>query len=1511
MKTSAELSTIRPDALRWAIFLGLLVSTTALADGGLQPTPGPGGTALINDAHGVPIIDIVAPNAGGLSHNQYLDYNVGQPGLVMNNATAAGQSQLAGALAANPQFQGQAASTILNEVISSNASMIEGAQEIFGRPADYILANPNGITVNGGSFINTTRAGFLVGTPAFQDQQVKLLDTLDASGSLVVLKKGLSNSGGTLDLIAPHIETVGPLEAEGDLTLTLGRNRIDARDGSVVEHRPPTEATVDAALFGAMRAGRIRIHSTAEGAGVRMTTADVQARGDIVIRSAGKLIVGGSQTHPNQLTSEHGKLSLEADGDINLRGVKGSAEEIDVKAGGTLTLDARSRESTQRERETWDRKIWFVTNETYDRERTETDKRLQGTELRALYGIAMQSGGDTRLLAAKLEAGGDLRVDSGGKLGIEAGVKSSHVVETIRHRKNLWRGDSDTDSYKESAKGGTLSGAKIALIAREELTLKGSSVDSRGDTSIKARHVDVVDTALKGSENNRGYRGDLVSGTFFGNRDKGESQAEQAVGSSLLAGGGISVVADSVRVRGSKIDSTGDAVLYSEKAGMLIESAQSTSTSTQHNSESKVFGLVGKSSERTDARQEALVSDLKSSSNLRLASAEEIKIHGAKISAVQDLQIEAKGPVEITSAESTHHSRTEQEERGFTASAGQTQEAQDGKPGSKQYDAAVGYQVAQSSSEVTDKTQVGSEIKGGTVSIASDAEVTVSGSTLTAETGDLDVRGTQLNLTAAHDEHRSEDKRIESGGGLAVSGGMDRVGSAWEGHRNEHKVSEVDTQVKRTEATAAGNINIVTPTLVTEAARLTAGKELKIEAQRIDNLSAHDTHEKKETTDNWSGTLGASLEYRDITRPIERLVNGEESARFQQAGFEDAMAPPSIGADATVAHLASEATEQRQTAQVTELSGATIDVKAKTVNDTGTQYRADGTLKIQADKHTLLAAKDSQTTTTQRLEYNASGRVDTSTGEDINIRLAGKGGSQERSTGIETARPGSLEGQMGIQTQLGSDGLYEGTAFNAGAGSLEIAAGGDLKMTQATNRSAEQIRQTEGNGWAKLGNRPTSAGIDARGYLDHAQSERTDTQAHVGQIDAKGDVKLTSGADMLLEGTRIGSRDAPVANLTTESNGVLAIVAAHDTHQAKGNAMGGGMEIAVKGGDSKGGALGGNFGIGRIDEQANTAVDASFTAAERATLVSHARDEKALHVQGLQASAGDISLQADKGGMLIEASDNSERYDNLSVKAGVGFAMATGETPDKDARGLHGRVQVEVDKRNNHTWNNSQLRADKVSIDSLGDTRLEGVQVQAQRIEGQVGGDLRIASRKDSVDSLTVKVDARLSHEKNPQGYVNAASALAGPAGGKVAEKAGPTLSNAEAGLSPSLEVAVSHIQRDTVAQQTTLNARDGIALEVGGDVHLTGARLQSVNGSIELGSDTITRETLSGRDYRRDVNVTASNAPADLGGAIIGAIKDKGASGGENALDLGLIRTSGHDRNEQWPSTIQEKKGH
>lgn len=64
------------------------------------------------------IINIVKPNSNGLSHNKFTDFNVAGNGIVFNNHTGSAQynSQLAGALNANANLQGNAAKLILTEV---------------------------------------------------------------------------------------------------------------------------------------------------------------------------------------------------------------------------------------------------------------------------------------------------------------------------------------------------------------------------------------------------------------------------------------------------------------------------------------------------------------------------------------------------------------------------------------------------------------------------------------------------------------------------------------------------------------------------------------------------------------------------------------------------------------------------------------------------------------------------------------------------------------------------------------------------------------------------------------------------------------------------------------------------------------------------------------------------------------------------------------------------------------------------------------------------------------------------------------------------------------------------------------------------------------------------------------------------------------------------------------------------------------------------------------------------
>ena len=157
---------------RWRI--GLLAAVVTVVFGGpfssfAQVQPQAGSQARQEQAaNGVPVVQIAAPNAAGVSHNQYEQYNVGRQGQVLNNSATTTQTQLAGYIQGNANLQpGQAARLILNEVTSSNRSLLQGHVEVAGAAAQVIIANPNGITCDGCGFINTTRGVLTTGTPLF------------------------------------------------------------------------------------------------------------------------------------------------------------------------------------------------------------------------------------------------------------------------------------------------------------------------------------------------------------------------------------------------------------------------------------------------------------------------------------------------------------------------------------------------------------------------------------------------------------------------------------------------------------------------------------------------------------------------------------------------------------------------------------------------------------------------------------------------------------------------------------------------------------------------------------------------------------------------------------------------------------------------------------------------------------------------------------------------------------------------------------------------------------------------------------------------------------------------------------------------------------------------------------------------------------------------------------------------------------------------------------------------
>ena len=118
-------------------------------------------------ASGIPLVQITAPTAGGVSRNQYQTFSVDPQGLILNNSRVVTHTQLGGYVAGNAHLAGGSARIILNEVTSTHPSLMRGFTEIAGPRAELVLVNPNGITCNGCGFINTSRSLLTTGTPVF------------------------------------------------------------------------------------------------------------------------------------------------------------------------------------------------------------------------------------------------------------------------------------------------------------------------------------------------------------------------------------------------------------------------------------------------------------------------------------------------------------------------------------------------------------------------------------------------------------------------------------------------------------------------------------------------------------------------------------------------------------------------------------------------------------------------------------------------------------------------------------------------------------------------------------------------------------------------------------------------------------------------------------------------------------------------------------------------------------------------------------------------------------------------------------------------------------------------------------------------------------------------------------------------------------------------------------------------------------------------------------------------
>ncbi|WP_421283394.1 filamentous hemagglutinin N-terminal domain-containing protein [Aeromonas veronii] len=310
-----------------------------------------GNTTLNQAGNGVPIVDIATPNGAGLSHNLYQDFNVGQAGVILNNATGQlTQTQLGGLIQNNPHLNGQAANLIINEVVGATPSQLQGYLEVAGQQAGVVVTNPNGLTCDGCGFINTPNVTLTTGKPVLDAQgQLQALDV--KQGTLTVGGKGLdATRQASVDLVARAVQLNGALHGQ-TVNVVAGANKVDRQTGTIVAQAgngPAQEVAIDTAALGGMYAGKIRLVSTEQGVGVNLANV-VAKQGDFTLDANGRVRLRDSSSAGNLQVSSQGDLAatgtIHSGGAVKLAaGGEFTAQDADIAAKGDATLKAGAQQ---------------------------------------------------------------------------------------------------------------------------------------------------------------------------------------------------------------------------------------------------------------------------------------------------------------------------------------------------------------------------------------------------------------------------------------------------------------------------------------------------------------------------------------------------------------------------------------------------------------------------------------------------------------------------------------------------------------------------------------------------------------------------------------------------------------------------------------------------------------------------------------------------------------------------------------------------------------------------------------------------------------------------------------------------------------------------------------------------------------------------------------------------------------------------------------------------------------
>jgi len=837
---------------------------------------------------------------------------------------------------------------------------------------------------------------------------------------------------------------------------------------------------------------------TINGGKVTNSGSTLLARNDLSVNSASQII-----NTNDALLKAGGNVDLSAVGDINnissaISGKTVALESLDgsinnITLADQFALNAQGKGGTISLKDTTLGSIASIT---------------------ALDGLSLTAGKDITLTGSTLAAGGDLLMDAGGNIAVNAiEINDAHGQSGFRRQAPTSR---STVNYQGS---GITAGGSLSMQAGEDLTLTASDVRAGKDASLAAGN-DLNLNAQQTSQNSRN-----------GNSENHSTGLDRTT---VSAGGDLLLTA------GQDIHSQAAGLAAEQQVGM--QAGRDVDLQAAETTQGDSYKARKKTVINEQVRQQG--TEIASGAGTTIIAGRDMNAEAAQVTAQGDIGVQAGRDINLTTATESdyHYQEQTKTKKGFLKKT-----------------------TTHTISEQSATRESGTLLSGDNITLKSGNDLLVKGSNVVGDGNVALSAGHDVNIEAATNTDSNWQFKEKKKSGLMGSGGIGFTIGTSKTTQDLKEKGTTQSQSMSAIGSNGGNVAInAGEQLHVGGADLVAKKDLSLSGDSVvvepgrDKRVSDQTFKQKSSglTVALSGAVGDAVNTAATTAMEAKDQSDGRLAALQatkaalsgiQAGQASRLADAVSGGDMTkngafgvMASIGGQSSKSTSHSEQETNTGSTLNAgndlsitasgKGQAANSgdiaiAGSQLKAGKDLTLDAARDiTLTGAADTQKTTGSNSSKGGSLGVGITAGKDgagFTVSASGnaaKGG--ERGNGT-TWKESTLDAGQNVSLSSGRDTLLQGAQVNGDKVTADV--GRDLTLSSLQDSDTYNSKQQSVSGGLNY-TFGSGAGGSFSYSRDKMKSNYDSVQEQTGIFAGKGGFDVTVGNHTQLDGAVLASR---------------------------------------------------------------------------------------------------------------------------------------------------------------------------------------------------------------------------------------------------------------------------------------------------------------------------------------------------------------------------------------------------